>query len=120
MDHARRSMTFYDMKGGGWRRTATVASWAYEVLGLEPTASDQAIKEAYLRLARQFHPDQHPDASPEEREYWEDAMRQLNDAHDCLRDPSVTAAARSQDAPKAAVWTLTMIQMDHAHRSMTI
>jgi hypothetical protein len=29
-------------------------------------------------------------------------------------------AVRGQDAPKAAVWTLTMIQMDHAHRSMTI
>jgi hypothetical protein len=79
-----------------------VASWAYEVLGLEPTASDQAIKEAYLRLARQFHPDQHPDASPEEREYWEDAMRQLNDAHDCLRDPSVTAAARMAATRPAA------------------
>jgi hypothetical protein len=79
-----------------------VASWAYEVLGLEPTATDQEIREMYLRLARQLHPDQHPDASPEEREYWEDAMRQLNDAHDSLRDPSVTAAARMAAARPAA------------------
>jgi hypothetical protein len=79
-----------------------VASWAYEVLGVEPTATDQEIKEAYLRLARQLHPDQHPDASPEEREYWEDAMRELNDAHDTLRDPTVTAAARLAAARPAA------------------
>lgn len=29
----------------------------YEVLGVEPTASEDAIKDAYYSLARKYHPD---------------------------------------------------------------
>ena len=36
----------------------------YAVLGVEPTADDKAIKTAYRKLAREYHPDvsKHPDA----------------------------------------------------------
>jgi hypothetical protein len=40
---------------------------AWRVLGLPPGADVTAIKRAYRRLARDFHPDLHPEATGEER-----------------------------------------------------
>ncbi len=79
-----------------------MASWAYDVLGISPIASDQEIKAAYVRLALQLHPDQHPEASPEERSIWEHEMSLVNDAHDALRDPAVRAAHRMQASRPSA------------------
>lgn len=53
----------------------------YEVLGVEKTASEQEIKQAYRKLARQNHPDVNPgDKGAEER------FKEATEAYDVLGD----------------------------------
>jgi molecular chaperone DnaJ len=65
----------------------------YAVLGVPPTASAAQVREAYRRLAKQFHPDQNRDAQANER------MRRINQAWETLSTP---AARASHDAASAA------------------
>ena len=54
----------------------------YEILGVEPGAGSDRIKDAYRKLALQFHPDRNPgDAAAIER------MKELNEAYAVLSDP---------------------------------
>lgn len=53
----------------------------YEVLGVAPNATDDAIKDAYRALARQYHPDRYASNDPA-RAAAEDKMREINDAYD--------------------------------------
>ncbi len=53
----------------------------YKVLGISRSASEREIKQAYRRLARQYHPDVNPgDKSAEER------FKQINEAYEVLSD----------------------------------
>ncbi|KYH34053.1 chaperone protein DnaJ [Clostridium tepidiprofundi DSM 19306] len=54
----------------------------YEVLGIKRNASQEEIKRAYKRLAKQYHPDQYGDNPL--RELAEEKMREVNEAYDSL------------------------------------
>src|SRR5436309_8916513 len=53
----------------------------YKILGVGKNASDEEIKKAYRKLARQYHPDRNPgDKQAEER------FKEISQAHDILSD----------------------------------
>jgi DnaJ-class molecular chaperone len=54
----------------------------YDVLGVSRNADDKEIRQAYRKMARQYHPDVNPgDKSAE------DKFKQINEAHSILSDP---------------------------------
>jgi molecular chaperone DnaJ len=53
----------------------------YKTLGVEKRASQEDIKKAYRKLARQYHPDTNKDAGAEER------FKRISEAYDVLGDP---------------------------------
>lgn len=54
----------------------------YEVLGVARSASDDEIKKAYRKLARQHHPDANPDDPKAEERF-----KEISAAYDTLSDP---------------------------------
>ncbi len=54
----------------------------YEVLGVQKGASDEEIKKAYRKMARENHPDLHPDKVEE----CEEKMKEINEAYSVLSD----------------------------------
>jgi curved DNA-binding protein len=54
----------------------------YQILGLEKTATDKDIKNAYRKLARKYHPDLNPDDKESQKKFQE-----LNEANEVLSDP---------------------------------
>ena len=58
----------------------------YEVLGLSKGASDDDIKKAYRRIAKECHPDLHPDDKAAEAKF-----KEANEAYAVLSDPDKKA-----------------------------
>jgi curved DNA-binding protein CbpA len=56
----------------------------YEILGLTKSANAAEIRSAYLRLAREFHPDLHP----EDVEGSTKRFQVINEAYTTLSDPT--------------------------------
>ena len=58
----------------------------YELLGVDRSADADAIKKAYRRLARQYHPDVNPDPAAQER------FKEISLAYEVLSDPAKRAS----------------------------
>lgn len=57
---------------------------AAQILGVGQDATPKEIKSAYRGVARSFHPDAFPEATPEQRETFEAASKVVNGAKDVL------------------------------------
>ena len=55
----------------------------YKTLGVDRKATPAEIKKAYRRLARELHPDRHPDDKTAERRF-----KEVNEAQEVLTDPA--------------------------------
>ena len=59
----------------------------YEILGVDKNATEDQIKSAYRKLAKQYHPDLHPgDATAAEK------FKRINEANEVLSDKQKRAA----------------------------
>ena len=54
----------------------------YKILGVSPDASDEEIKKAYRRLAKQYHPDLNPGDPVAAKK-----MQQVNEAYEQIKNP---------------------------------
>ena len=58
----------------------------YKVLGVSPDATDEQIKQAYRRLAKQYHPDLNPGDEAAARK-----MQEINAAYEQIKNPEKAA-----------------------------
>ncbi|WP_245924446.1 molecular chaperone DnaJ [Nitrospira lenta] len=56
----------------------------YDILGVEKTSSDEELKKAYRKMARQHHPDLHPGDS--QKKDAEAKFKEINEAYETLSD----------------------------------
>jgi molecular chaperone DnaJ len=59
----------------------------YEVLGVQKNASEQDLKSAFRKLAKELHPDRNPDDKAAEQKF-----KELAEAYEVLKDPQKRAA----------------------------
>ena len=57
----------------------------YEVLGVGRGADERVLKQAFRKLAQQYHPDVNPDAEAESK------FKEINEAYQVLSDPQKRA-----------------------------
>lgn len=63
--------------------TANQSTNYYQLLGVDPGADQQTIKQAYLSRIKAWHPDKNPDRT----EVAEEKTKALNQAYQILKDP---------------------------------
>ncbi len=60
---------------------------AARILGIDPTATRDEVRQAYRRAVMQFHPDRHTLASPEKQEEAELQLKKINLAREIMEGP---------------------------------
>lgn len=76
---------------------------AYRELGVPPDASMEAIRQAYLALARRYHPDRAPVGRAAE---YEERMKRINQAYELLKNPDTRQLYDRLRAPAAVKGSL--------------
>lgn len=71
----------------------------YKVLGVAPGASDEEIKQAYRKLARQYHPDRNPGDQEAARK-----MQEVNAAYDQIKNPEKYSQQTTYADPFSGTW----------------
>lgn len=67
----------------------------YRVLGISPGASQDEIKKAYRKKAKEYHPDLNPNDPDASRK-----MNEINEAYDYLQNPEKFKARQEQEQKK--------------------
>jgi DnaJ like chaperone protein len=60
-------------------------NWAYQVLEIQPSATDEEVKKAYRRMAMKYHPDKVANAGEEIRQQATDKFRGINEAYEHIK-----------------------------------
>ena len=72
---------------------------AFKILGIEPTTNSRAIRAAYARLVRIYHPDRFVDMPDDVRAEAERRMKELSAAYETLRSAKRNAATKPPPTP---------------------
>lgn len=88
--------------------TRSLEGSPWQVLGVEPTTDEQAIRRAYAALVRQYRPDSHPAEFAKVREAYEHALHlsrhlQWQEEVDAAQASSVAEPDMPEQAPEAPV-----------------
>lgn len=66
----------------------------YDILKIPQDASDQQIRDAYITMARIYHPDQ----NPQNRHVASDRFKRIKDAYEALRNDTIGTTSAQQSS----------------------
>lgn len=98
-------------------RTLRKATNHYEVLGLEPTAGANEIKDAYYAMARRYHPDRYHLKSGAKHNEISSAFARVTQAYETLADPKARASYDHRVKPKPRADATKAAQVESTGKS---
>ncbi|WP_338938923.1 DnaJ domain-containing protein [Fusobacterium nucleatum] len=76
--------TYSEYQRNTYNYYTTDKSKYYTILGVSKNASQDEIRKAYHKLAKEHHPDKFVNSSDSEKKYHENKMKEINDAYENL------------------------------------